>query len=73
MARRRSNGEGIIYRNKSRGGFEDQITVGLRPDGRPIRRKASGRTRIDVATKLAEVKNLCSNGIGLPTDATVKH
>lgn len=73
MARRRSNGEGTIYKNKSRGGFEGQITVGLRADGRPIRRKASGKTRIEVAKKLAEIRNLCSNGIGLPTDATVKH
>ena len=72
MARRRANGEGTIYRNQRRGCFEGQITVGLRPNGKPIRRKASGSSRIEVAKKLAEIRVRCSNGVGLPTDATVK-
>lgn len=71
MAKRRSNCEGTIYQNKNRGGFEGQITVGLKPDGTPIRRKATGKTRIEVAQKLAEIKSLCSAGPALPTDVTV--
>jgi len=68
---KRSNGEGTVYKNYSRNRFEGQITVGIRPDGKPIRRKVSGRTRSEVLKRMSEVKDRRTNGPGLPSDVTV--
>ncbi len=71
MTSKRSNGEGTIYRNKERNRFEGQVTVGIKPDGKPIRRKVSGRTKAEVAKRMAEVRERCTHGPGLPSDVTV--
>ena len=69
--KRRTNGEGTIYRNKSRNRFEGQVTVGIKSDGKTIRRKVTGRTRAEIAKKMTEVRDRCSQGPGLPSDVTV--
>jgi len=71
MRSKRSNGEGTIYKNEQRNRFEGQITVGIRPDGKPIRRKVTGRTRSEVTKRMAEVKERSGNGPGLSSDVTV--
>jgi integrase len=68
---KRSNGEGTIYRNKERDRFEGQVTVGIKPDGKPIRRKVSGRTKAEVVKRMTEVRERCTHGPGLPSDVTV--
>jgi len=71
MTNKRTNGEGTIYKNTSRNRFEGQISVGTNSDGKPIRRKVTGRTRAEVLTKLKEVRERCVQGPGLPSDVTV--
>ena len=69
--KRRTNGEGTIYRNKSRNRFEGQVSVGMSADGKSVRRKVTGRTRAEVAKRMSEVRDRCSQGPGLPSDVTV--
>ena len=71
MTSKRSNGEGTIYKNKSRNRFEGQVSVGINGDGKSVRRKVTGRTRAEVAKKMTEVRDRCSQGPGLPSDVTV--
>ncbi|MBC7341192.1 MAG: site-specific integrase [Clostridia bacterium] len=55
MAKRRGNGEGTIYK-RSDGTWAGQVTVGYDPEtGRPRRKSFYGRTRKEVADKMAEV------------------
>jgi len=67
MTNKRSNGEGTIYKNKTRNRFEGQVTVGIKSDGKTIRRKVTGRTRAEVAKKMSEVRERCNPG-GCPRD-----
>ena len=71
MTNKRSNGEGTIYKNKTRNRFEGQVSVGLSAGGKSVRRKVTGRTRAEVAKKMSEVRERCSHGPGLPSDVTV--
>lgn len=54
MSRRRGKGEGSIFQRKDRrwAGF---VTVGYTPDGRQVKRWVYGRTRQEVAEKLARL------------------
>ncbi|MBT9260206.1 MAG: hypothetical protein KM310_10745 [Clostridiales bacterium] len=55
MARKRGHGEGTIYRRPD-GRWCAQVTVGYDPEtGRPKRRTVYGRTRQEVAEKMARV------------------
>ena len=58
---RRSNGEGSITRRKD-GLWRAQIRLGIRPDGRPDRRDIYGKTRKEVADKLAELRRRRDDG-----------
>ena len=40
-------------------------------DGKFVRRKVTGRTRAEVAKRMTEVRDRCSQGPGLPSDVTV--
>jgi len=71
MTNNRSNGEGTIFRNRTRNRFEGQITVGINASGKTVRQKISGRTPAEVAKKMSEVRERCSHGPGLPSDVTV--
>jgi len=52
--RKRGNGEGTIVRRRD-GRWMGQLMVGYGPDGKPRRRTVYGRTRQEVAAKLAEL------------------
>ena len=68
---RRGNGEGTIYRRKD-GMWAAQIVVGRKPDGRLDRRSVYGKTRAEVAEKLAKLQTARSTGSLLkPTRTTV--
>src|ERR671918_2833426 len=68
MPRRRANNEGSIYKDGDR--WVAALVVGHRPDGKPIRRRFTGRTRTIVAGKLAEAKDALNLGLGVPDNRT---
>lgn len=51
---RRGRGEGSIFRRKD-GRWTGSVTVGYGPDGRQVKRWVYGRTRQEVAEKLARL------------------
>ena len=55
-ATRRGNGEGSIYQRKD-GLWISQITIGLKPNGKPNRKTFTGKTRAEVATKMIPYLN----------------
>ncbi|GAA6735390.1 tyrosine-type recombinase/integrase [Thermus oshimai] len=55
MPKRRGNGEGTIFYHKPSGRYAAQVTVGRGEDGRPKRITVYGKTRAEVAAKLAEL------------------
>lgn len=68
---RRGNGEGTIYRRKD-GTWAAQIVVGRKPDGSLDRRTVYGKTRAEVAEKLAKLQAARSSGtLAPPTKLTV--
>ena len=64
MARRR-NGEGTIYRNEARDRYEAQITVDI-VDGRPVRKKVTGKTEKELLARLKEAQRALDDGLPLP-------
>jgi integrase len=70
MPRKRSNREGSIYKNEARARWEAALVVGHRPDGRPIRRRFTARTRVEVTRKLDDAKKALDQGLSIP-DPTV--
>ncbi len=70
MARKRSNGEGAIYKRESRGRWEAALVVGYGDDGRPIRRTFTGKTRAMVAQKLDAAKVAIDHGLDVPDNKT---
>ncbi|MCM1009075.1 MAG: site-specific integrase [Ruminococcus flavefaciens] len=56
-ATRRGNHEGSIYQRKD-GLWISQISIGLKPDGKPLRKTFTGKTRAEVATKLIPFLNI---------------
>jgi hypothetical protein len=45
---RRGHGEGSVYRDAVSGTWVGAISLGWRPDGSPIRRKVTGRTKTEI-------------------------
>lgn len=73
MARRRGNGEGSIYQRKADGLWCGSVSLGTATDGKPIRRTVYGRTRKEVAEKLATLQHGLNAGIPeARKDLTVK-
>ncbi len=70
MARKRSNREGSIYKNEARGRWEAALVVGHRPDGKPIRRRFTARTRVEVTGKLDDAKKALDQGLSIPDPKT---
>lgn len=70
MPRKRSNREGSIYKNEARGRWEAALVVGHRPDGRPIRRRFTARTRVEVTGKLDDAKKAIDQGLSIPDPRT---
>jgi len=52
----------MIYKNKAHNRFEGQVTVGIKSDGKTIRRKVTGRTRVEAVKKMIEVRERSSHG-----------
>ncbi len=72
MARKRPPGEGSIYQRKD-GLWVGAITVGYTPRGNPRRKVVYGRTRQEVARKLAELQVLHHRGLlSEPSQITVR-
>jgi integrase len=70
MPRKRSNREGSIYKNEARGRWEAALVVGHHPDGRPIRRRFTARTRVEVTGKLDDAKKALDQGLSIPDPRT---
>jgi integrase len=70
MAGSRGNGEGSIYQRSSDGRWLGVLSLGYGPDGRPLRKTVSAKTRGEVAKKLKELQRHQDDGIPLP-DATL--
>lgn len=58
---KRSDGEGSIYQDKTRGRWVGVLTVGWR-DGKPVRRKVSAKSRADATRKLRELREKVDAG-----------
>ena len=61
MSKKRGNGEGSIYYNKSRKLWIGQYTTGLKDNGTLKRHSVSGSTRKEVAIRLVEAQNSVNN------------
>ncbi|MEU4672427.1 tyrosine-type recombinase/integrase [Amycolatopsis sp. NPDC023774] len=55
MATRRSRGDGGLYWDESRQRWTAEVTVGFRPNGKRIVRKARGKTKTEAKNKLKEL------------------
>lgn len=55
MASRRSRGDGTVYWSESRQRWIVELTIGYRPNGKRIFRKASGKTKTEAKNKLKEL------------------
>jgi integrase len=62
MKARRGNGESSIYQRKSDGRWCGAITIGVTSKGTPARKVVYGKTRKEVAAKLAELERLRDTG-----------
>lgn len=61
--RRRGAGEGSVFKDPKTGRWHALLDVGEDPTGRRRRRKVSGRTRTEVATKLRELQRDVEDGV----------
>ena len=53
--KRRGHGEDSIYWDASRNRFIGAVDLGFGPDGTRIRKKVSGKTKVEVRDKLKEL------------------
>ena len=67
---RRGNREGSIYK-RADGRWEGKIMLGHRQDGKPLRRTVYGKTRQEVAEKLAKLSASAADG-ALPVGGALK-
>lgn len=63
MVKRRSRDDGGLYWSESRQRWIAEITIGYRPDGKRITRKASGKTKTDAKAKLKEMLRDLDDGL----------
>jgi len=54
-SKRRGHGEDSIYWDASRNRFIGAVDLGFGPDGTRIRKKVSGKTKVEVRDKLKEL------------------
>ena len=72
MAKRRSRDDGGLYWSEPRQRWIAEITVGYRPNGKRITRKASAKTKTDAKAKLKEMVRDLDDGLpSEPTNYTV--
>jgi len=71
MAKKRGQNEGSIRKRKD-GKWEARVTIGIDPDGKQRRKSLYGKTRQEVAIKMADLLNELHNGTLVdPTNITV--
>ncbi|MGA0962498.1 MAG: site-specific integrase, partial [Ilumatobacteraceae bacterium] len=70
---RRPNGEGTVFRLKN-GRWRAEITIGVKPDGRPIKKSRTGRTKTEAFRLLEELKAqyATEDATEFPVDMTVQ-
>jgi len=65
--KKRSNGEGSIYKRKDKNGnlirWEGSVTIGLNENGSLKRKTVTGKTQDEVKNKIKEIINRCDKGI----------
>lgn len=66
MSRKRSNGEGSIYKRKDKNGsfirWEGSVTIGLNENGSLKRKTLTGKTKDEVVKKITEITNNLNKG-----------
>lgn len=65
---KKPNGEGTITFDKARGRYVGRVSLGRGPDGKPIRKKFTGRTQTEVLRRMAEAKNARAKGLPVADD-----
>ena len=70
-ARRRGHGEDGIYLDAARGRYVGAVSLGYGPDGRRIRRKVTGKTKLEVRDKLRELHAELEAGLNPSAGYTV--
>jgi site-specific recombinase XerD len=65
---RAPNGRGSIYWSEADQRWHGWVTMGKRPDGRPDRRKRTGRTAAEVAEKLSDLEQERDSGLRTAPD-----
>jgi integrase len=70
VAKRRANHEGSIYQRNADGRWIGAIRMGYGPNGRPLRRYVSAKTRGEVARKLKLLQRQIDDGL-LPRDGHI--
>ena len=75
MGKRRGNGEGNIYQRKDKNGkpipgaYEAKVSLGFDPaTGKPMRPSFSGKTRREVADKIAAALHEINTGVFIKPD-----
>jgi len=68
---RRGHGEDSVYRDAANGTWVGAISLGWRPDGSRIRRKVTGRTKIEVREKLKKLQAEADAGLKTSASYTV--
>jgi hypothetical protein len=63
LAKRRSRDDGGLYWSESRQRWIAEITIGYRPNGKRITRKASAKTKTDAKGKLKEMLRDLDDGL----------
>lgn len=70
MAGKRANGEGTVYQRTSDGRWLGVVVTGYTPEGRPVRKTVSARTRAEASKKFRDLQRHLEDGLPAP-DATV--
>ncbi|AGM10143.1 tyrosine-type recombinase/integrase [Amycolatopsis keratiniphila] len=75
MAARRSRGDGGLHWDERRQRWISSVTIGYRPNGKRIVKKASGKTKTEAKDKLKEILRTLDEGIAAnaPAGYTVAH
>jgi len=68
MPRKRANGQGSIYRDRTNNRWVAALVIGRRPNGTLIRKKFTGRTRAEVERRLEDAKRALHFGLAIPDD-----
>jgi integrase len=60
-----ANGEGSIRENKARKRWEGRVTIGMKPDGTPVRKMVTGSTKAATRNRMREIAQSADEGVTL--------